>query len=216
MSTRDECGGGGIFSTDKTYQGNASDTELESTVSETEDEHTLLNADEEYNDHVVKVLESRFLTAFKDHLDLAAIVIPRIYHSSARPSDGDDQFTSTPTGSNGKGKSSDSRSSQKQSSSSSGPPGQGNQKSGSHQRKRVRDSDDHGDQPRKQGFKPMKPTLDHASESFACHFHKFDPLEFNASNRETKRYRNCMDPVIPELRRIKYANLNPEFRGISC
>lgn len=50
-----------------------------------------------------------------------------------------------------------------------------------------------------------------SSPTFACHFHKKDPHKYCSFTNE--RYRNCIHPRIPSIRRIKY-DLIPVNSGI--
>lgn len=186
-----------------------SDTEPENESSDSDSEDDDQHPETAYEIHANRVLESRLLTALHGHLDVAAILIPEIFNSSSIFVASRGVHTSKPASSTQNTSSNEATSSQtKPSSSQTSQPTKGKNSSNPAKRKHLGDSGGDDEESSKQPFRRMKPSSESAPAQFACHWHKYDNAKYSASNLQTKRYRNCSDPVIPELRRIKYVESN--------
>lgn len=164
-------------------------------ISAAHDDHSDCESIESYEKRAVRVLDLTLLEVLRCHLHLAAIILPTINAIVAENgnttsiTDNDTVKDSHP---------------QRTLPSASSLRSSTNRKTilSSRLRKRSRQSDsdeDPDESPQKRQLDSTK-AADTKPTTFACHFYKRDPEKHGPLS---KKFKNCIAPRVPELRRIK-------------
>lgn len=195
-----------------------SDTEVETEFSN--DDNMDSGIEITYEQHVMKVLDSRLLTTLQDHLDIAAIIIPRVHSSFDLLTPLELDFTSVPANSNEEKTSSPTQPNETKTSSSGRGGGRSyNQIQNRQKRSRKpEDEDEDEDTPRRKSFKQPQLAFDDRQISFACHWNKLGPLKYGERNPEgCENYQFCVNLDLKKgFRRIKYASIVLELLENIC
>jgi hypothetical protein len=192
-------------------------TELDSEITDSDsDDLDDFETDDGGIDNLVRILDSRLLSALSCNLDLAARLIPKIHHLF---NGGKDALGGKFAGSNcrnGTNEQQENESTNYEATSggSSSAPIDQNLPPSSRLRKHGRDSgDNYGGRKDNNSKKPRgdpdgSPDDDPSPAGstgglpdFACHFHKLDPTKYGPWT--DRKYKQCTGSSITELRRIK-------------